>query len=155
MVEQTHAGEGHGDAVLVALFDDQIVTDGAAGLSDVLNAGSNAALDGVGEGEESVGAQRHSVTGIQPCPLLFSGEGLGTDGEVVLPDALCADVFLVAVDVAVDDIVPVGRPRSGRNFSPRVFGCWRRNQVSALVPARRVQWIRDCWPAPTPMAWPS
>ena len=29
------------------------------------------------------------------------------------------------------------------------------NQVSALSPARRVQWILDCWPAPTPMAWPS
>lgn len=26
--------------------------------------------------------------------------------------------------------------------------------MSALVPARRVQWIRDCWPAPRPMMDP-
>ena len=69
MVEQTHAGEGHDDIVLVALGDDQIITDGAAGLCDVLDTGSNAALDGVGEGEECVGAQSHSVAGIQPCAL--------------------------------------------------------------------------------------
>ena len=36
VVEQSHAGEGHGDAAVVALLDDQIVTDGAAGLGDVL-----------------------------------------------------------------------------------------------------------------------
>ena len=107
-MEQTHAGEGHDDAVLVALFDDQIVTDGAAGLSDVLDTGGNTALDGVGEGEESVGTQGHSVTGIQPCPLLFRCQRLGTDGEIVLPDAFRADILFVAVDVAVDDIVTAG-----------------------------------------------
>ena len=108
MVEQTHAGEGHDDAVLVAFFDDQVIADGAAGLGDVLDAGSNTALDGVGEGEESVGTQGDSVTGIQPGTLLFSGQRLGTDGEIVLPDALSADIFLVAVDVAVDDVVTAG-----------------------------------------------
>ena len=107
-MEQSHAGEGHDDAVLVAFCDDQIIADGAAGFGDVLDAGSNATFDGVGEGEEGIGAQSHSITGIQPCALLFSGQRLGTDGEVVLPDTLCADVFLVAVDVAVDDIVAAG-----------------------------------------------
>ena len=57
MMEQTHAGEGHDDAVLVALLDDQIIADGAAGLGDVLDTGSHTALNGVGEGEECVGAQ--------------------------------------------------------------------------------------------------
>ena len=113
MVEQAHAGEGHDDAVLVALFDDQVITDGTAGLSNVLNAGSNAALDGVGEGEESVGAQSNCIAGIQPCTLLFRSQRLGTDGEVVLPDALGADVLLVAVDVAVDDIVAAGTAQVG------------------------------------------
>ena len=108
MMEQTHAGEGHNDTVLVALLNDQVITDGAAGLGDVLNTGSNTALDGVGEGEESVGAQCHSVTGIQPCTLFFRSQRLGTLGEVVLPDALSADIFLVAVDVAVDDVVTAG-----------------------------------------------
>ena len=108
VVEQTHAGEGHDDAVLIALFDDQVIPDGAAGFCDVLDTGSNAALDGVGEGEEGVGAQCNSVTGIQPCTLLLSGQRLGTDGEVVLPDALSADILFVAVDVAVDDVVTTG-----------------------------------------------
>ena len=139
MVEQSHAGEGHDDAVLVALFDDQIVTDGAAGFSNVLNAGSNTALDGVGEGEECVGAQSNSVTGIQPCTLLFRSQRLGTEGEVVLPDAFCADIFLVAVDVAVDDVVAAGTTQICAEGRFRVLGCWRRNQVSALPPARRTQ----------------
>ena len=108
MVEQTHAGEGHDDTVLVALFDDQVITDGAARLCDVLDTGSNTALDGVSEGEECVGTQSHSITGIQPSTLLLSSQRLGTDGEVVLPDTLCADIFLVAVDVAVDDVVTAG-----------------------------------------------
>ena len=123
MVEQTHAGEGHDDAVLVALLDDQIVTDGAAGLGDVLDTGSHTALDGVGEGEECVGTQSNSVTGIQPCTLLFGSQRLGTDGEVVLPDTLSADIFLVAVDVAVDDIVTAGTARSSRKGRFSVLGC--------------------------------
>ena len=105
VMEESHAGEGHGDTVLVALGDDQVVTDGAAGLSNILDTGSNTALDGVGEGEEGVGTQSNSITGIQPCPLLLAGQRLGTDGEVVLPDALSADILFVAVDVAVNDVV--------------------------------------------------
>ena len=46
-MEQAHAGEGHDDIVLVALGDDQVIADGAAGLGDVLDAGGDAALDGV------------------------------------------------------------------------------------------------------------
>ena len=35
------------------------------------------------------------------------------------------------------------------------FGHWRSHHLSALLPARRVQCIRLCCPAPMPMAWPS
>ena len=56
VVEQPHPGEGHGDAVFVALFDDQIVPDGAARLGDVLHAGGHGPLNVVGEGEEGIGA---------------------------------------------------------------------------------------------------
>ena len=82
-MEKSHAGEGHDHAVLVALVDDQIVTDGAAGLGDVLDTGGSATLNGVSEGEESVGAQGDGITAVQPGPLLLGGQGLGTDGEVV------------------------------------------------------------------------
>ena len=40
-------------------------------------------------------------------------------------------------------------------LSSSTFGCLRSRQVSALSPARRVQWMRLCWPAPTPTVWPS
>ena len=35
VMEQPHAGEGHDNAIFVALFNDQIVPDGAAGLGDI------------------------------------------------------------------------------------------------------------------------
>ena len=60
-MEQTHTGEGHDDAILVALFDNQVVTDGTTGFCNVLNTGSDTALDGVGEGEEGIGAQCHGI----------------------------------------------------------------------------------------------
>ena len=37
-MEQSHASESHGHSILVALGDDQIVTDGAAGLGNVADA---------------------------------------------------------------------------------------------------------------------
>lgn len=38
-----------------------------------------------------------------------------------------------------------------RNFMFRTHGWCLSHQLSALSPARRVQWIRDCWPAPIPI----
>ena len=54
MVEQADAGEGHGDAVLVAGHDDMIVADGASSLGDELHATLMGTLDIVAEGEEGV-----------------------------------------------------------------------------------------------------
>lgn len=41
------------------------------------------------------------------------------------------------------------------NFIDKTRGWCRSHQLSLLSPARRVQWIRDCCPAPMPMTWPS
>lgn len=38
-----------------------------------------------------------------------------------------------------------------QNFMSRTRGWCLSHQLSALSPARRVQWIRDCWPAPIPI----
>lgn len=38
-----------------------------------------------------------------------------------------------------------------RNFMFRTRGWCLSHQLSALSPASRVQWIRDCWPAPIPI----
>ena len=56
MVEQAHAGEGHGDAVFVAGHDDMVVTYRAACLGDVLHATLVGTLNVVAEGEEGVAA---------------------------------------------------------------------------------------------------
>ena len=122
MMEQTHAGEGHDDAVLVALFDDQIITDGAAGLGDVFDTGGHATLDRVSEGEECVAAQSDGITAVQPCPLLFRSQRLGTLGEIILPDTLGADILFVAIDVAVDDIVTTGTTQIGTEGQGKGLG---------------------------------
>ena len=54
MVEQSHSCECHGDAVLVACHDDVIVTDRAAGFSDILNAALVGTLNVVTEWEECI-----------------------------------------------------------------------------------------------------
>ena len=54
MVEQSHVGEGHGDAIFVAGLDDVVVADGAATLRDVGDAALMRALDVVAEREEGV-----------------------------------------------------------------------------------------------------
>ena len=107
MVEQPHSGKGHGNIALVALFNDQIVPDGAAGLGNVADTGGAGTLDIVSKGEESVGAQAHAGEGVQKFPLFRLGQGLGTGREIVLPDAIGANVLFIAVDIAVNDIVPV------------------------------------------------
>ena len=155
MVEQPHTGEGHNNAVFVALLDDQVIPDGAAGLGNIADTGGIGPLDVIREGEEGIGAQRNATDGIQVGPLVLGCEPVGLLREVVLPDALGADILFVAVDVAVNDVIPARTAQIFRKGRFRVLGCCRRNQVSALEPASRVQWIRDCWPAPTPMAWPS
>ena len=38
--------------------------------------------------------------------------------------------------------------------SARTRGWCLNHQLSALSPAKRVQWIRDCWPAPRPITVP-
>ena len=108
MVEQAHAGESHGDAVLVAFLDDEVIADGAAGLGNVADAGGIGPLDVVGEGEEGIRAQGHAPDLGQEFPLVLLGQAIGLPGEVVLPDTLGADILFIAVDVAVNDVVAVG-----------------------------------------------
>ena len=108
MVEQAHTSEGHDDAVFVALLDDQIIPDGATGLGNIGNAGGIGPLDVVGKGEEGIGAQGNPSDAVQEGPLFNLGQPLRLAGEVILPDAVGAHILFVAVDVAVNHIVPVG-----------------------------------------------
>jgi len=107
MMEQTHSGECHSHAVLIAAFDNDIVADRAAGLCDILNAGLLRSLDVVAEGEERITSEGYAVNGVKICALFLVGKRLGLLGEILLPVAVSADVLLVAVDIAVDYVIAV------------------------------------------------
>ena len=107
MMEESHSCKRHNHAVLVAGFDDGVIADGSAGLGNVGNAALLCALDAVREGEECIRTECNTGDGVEVCADLLCGEGIGLLGEVLLPDTVCANVFFVLVDVAVNDVVAV------------------------------------------------
>lgn len=54
MVEESHPGKRHGDAVLIAALDNRVVPDRTARLGDIRNAAAFGSFNVVAEGEESV-----------------------------------------------------------------------------------------------------
>ena len=109
MVEQTHSGECHGHAVAITALDNVAVALGAAGLCDISYAALAGAVDIIGEGEEGVGAQGDIGDLRQPCGLLLLGEGIGTNGENVLPCAVAENVVRIGGgDIQIDSVVAVG-----------------------------------------------
>ena len=108
MVEQAHAGECHDHVVFVAALYHKVVADGAAGLCDIFYSAALCSFDIVAEREERVRAERYAVYRSEICLDFLVGQRLGAGGEIFLPVALGADIFFVFVDVAVNDIVPVG-----------------------------------------------
>ena len=112
-MEEPHAGKGHDHAVFVGTFDHKIVPYGASRLRHVGDAALFRPLEVVAEGEEGIGAQGDACDGVQIRSLLFVGKGLRLTGKILLPIPVGADVLLVSVDIAVDDIVPVRSPQCG------------------------------------------
>ena len=108
MVEQAHAGEGHGDAVFVASLDDVVVAHAASGLRHILHAALVRALDVVAEGEEGVRAEGHAGVAGNPFLLFLACERFGAFGEELLPLAVGQHVHIVVADVDVDGVVAVG-----------------------------------------------
>ena len=122
MMEQSHAGKCHDNTLLVALFDDQIIADRAAGLGDVLHAGGKCTLDIVAEREECIAAQGHVAAGRQPRFLIAFRQAFRLLRKVVLPDTIGANILLVSVDIAIDYIVPVCTPQIRAKFQPQCIG---------------------------------
>ena len=155
MVEQADAVERHHNAVFVAGFNDLLVPDGAARLHDVPSRRNGARARCCPQrGRMRREPRQTPVTLGQPF-FFFRRASAVRDVSVKVsahtPSPSTSIPFVG--DIHVDGVVAVGaarRPR--RNGRPSTFGCWRRCQMSALLPARRVQWMRLCWPAPTPMS---
>ena len=53
-MEQAQTGKGHGDTVLIAGFDNIVITNGTTCLGNILHAAAMSAFNVVAEGEESV-----------------------------------------------------------------------------------------------------
>ena len=108
MVEQSHACEGHCDAVFVAGHDDMIITDAAASLGDELHATLMGTLDVVTEGEEGIRPKGHLRVLGNPGFLLFHRQHLGLTGEELLPSTIAQHVVvLVLRDIDIDGVVAV------------------------------------------------
>ena len=105
MVEEAHARKCHSYIPLVASLDNKVVTDRAARLCDVAYAALVGTFNIVSEREERIGTERNAADCVKVGSDFLGGERLRTLGEILLPVALGADVLLVLVDVAVDDVV--------------------------------------------------
>ena len=107
VVEETHMGECHGDAILVAGVDDMVVADATASLCDKLYTAAVGTLDVVAEGEESIRSQGHARVLGDPCLALLAGQRFGLFGKELLPCAVAEDVLGLVADIEVDAVVAV------------------------------------------------
>ena len=108
MMKKSHSRERHGDTVFVTALYNNVVAYGTARLRNIRNTAFMSALDVIVEREKRVGAQRHPRYAGKIFLYLFVGQRLGTGLEILLPNAVRADVLFVSVDVSVDYIVTVG-----------------------------------------------
>ena len=88
MMEEADAGEGHGNAVLVACGDDMVVANRTAGLRHIAYATLVGTFDVVTKGEEGIAAQTNVGILVEPLTLLLIAEGLRTFCEELLPLAI-------------------------------------------------------------------
>ena len=88
MMEESDAREGHSHVVLIASHNDMIISDGAAGLCNILNAALIGSFDIVTEWEECIGTERNvSILG-KPLFLLGICENFRLLLEQSLPCAI-------------------------------------------------------------------
>ena len=73
MVEQPEPGKRHGNVVFIAGFNNIVVTDAAACLSDIFNAAALRAFDIIAKREECVAAERYAFKLGNPCFFLLAG----------------------------------------------------------------------------------
>ena len=108
MMEQSHAREGHGNAVLVAGHNNMVVANRAASLSNVLYATLVGTLNIVAEGEEGIRAESHLGVLGYPLLLLCHRQYLRLLGEELLPSTVAQYVVvLVLRDIDIDGVVAV------------------------------------------------
>lgn len=88
MVEQTHTGESHDHAVVIAAVDDRLITNGAARLRNIFYTRAQRTLDIVIEREERIAGKRNAIDGVQIGPLFLRRKGCRPGGEILLPTTI-------------------------------------------------------------------
>ena len=154
------AVERHRHAVLVAGVNHAVVADGAAGLRNVAVTPLRCARSMLSpKGKKASLPRRHAGRWlIQPGALFLArSAGSGWSVKNCCPDAVGQDVLRARRRCTRRwRCRGPARPMLSHERQVQHLGaCWRSYQLSAFWPARRVQWMRLCWPAPTPMACPS
>ena len=107
-MEQAQAGECHCNTVLVAGFDNIIITDRAASLCNILHATAMRTLNIIAEREESVTAESNVLQLSNPSLFLFASQRFRFFGEEVFPYAVSQYILIIIGDVNVDGVVAVG-----------------------------------------------
>ena len=59
VVEESHARKGHDDSVVVTGLYDLIISQGPAGLYDILDPALCGPVNAIAEGEKGIGRERH------------------------------------------------------------------------------------------------
>ena len=93
-MEQAQTGKGHSDAIFVAGFDNIVIANRTACLSNILYAAAMSAFNIVTEGEESVATQCYILQLGQPSLLFSTSQRLWLFGEEVFPNAIGLYNFL-------------------------------------------------------------
>ena len=107
MVEQSDTGKCHYHIILVTAIDDCIITNGAAGLSNILYAALSGSLDIIEEREECIRAQSHFLHSVKPRTLLLCCKYRGLHLKDILPGAVSQHIHVLLTDVKVNGIVSV------------------------------------------------
>ena len=107
MMEQTHAGKRHGNAVFVAGFDNVVVPDGAARLGNEFHAAAVRALDVIPKGEERIRAEGNAGHLVEPGALFLPGKRLRLHGEKLLPDTVSQHIHVIVGNINVNRVIAV------------------------------------------------
>ena len=107
MVEETNPSEDHGHAILVASRGDLRILHTSTRLDDGGNSDLRGMVDGIAEGEESIGAHGNSRGGLHEFVLLGLGQGLRDRGELSLPANLLlgSEITLDVANASIDPIL--------------------------------------------------
>ncbi len=133
MMEESHAGKGHDNTVLVGSVDNIVIAYAAAVLGDILNAALACTLNIVAKGEESIGANGDTAHSCYPFLFLFTGEDFRLNLEGLLPNALGENIFIFFGNIDVDGVVAVCAADAVHKLETKHLGMLTEHPVVGLA----------------------